>query len=331
MKYESSVKRSRSKVYLGKILPVFLAIALTGCGYATEDNTEEHGQRIDCPFFEEDITMYPGEVVSGWMSIQGGDTAYDEVVFSTDDPSVAKINLVDTRADTFLYYEIYAAGEGDTYVCAKTEDGETLSPKQHVTVSKTETETETESEYYITAGRIDTPAPEKKRETETETERETEPETYPPAVFYLPQTQTTPETIAETSPETVIVYVAPETIPETKPVSVKEPSPETEIIKADEPSSMTEERIEELEGKAVFWAPTGHKVHLDPACWSFKLGVTYAGTLEEAESVREKGWCGSCGQNGSYDGKNTQATKEVLAECYTYEDYIAEIPSRVFE
>mgnify|MGYP006912282142 CR=1 FL=1 len=122
MKYESSVKRSRSKVYLGKILPVFLAIALTGCGYATEDNTEEHGQRIDCPFFEEDITMYPGEVVSGWMSIQGGDTAYDEVVFSTDDPSVAKINLVDTRADTFLYYEIYAAGEGDTYVCAKTEE-----------------------------------------------------------------------------------------------------------------------------------------------------------------------------------------------------------------
>ena len=121
MKYESSVKRSRSKVYLGKILPVFLAIALTGCGYATEDNTEEHGQRIDCPFFEEDITMYPGEVVSGWMSIQGGDTAYDEVVFSTDDPSVAKINLIDTRADTFLYYEIYAAGEGDTYVCAKTE------------------------------------------------------------------------------------------------------------------------------------------------------------------------------------------------------------------
>ena len=81
----------------------------------------------------------------------------------------------------------------------------------------------------------------------------------------------------------------------------------------------------------MFWAPTGHKVHLDPACWSFKLGVTYAGTLEEAESVREKGWCGSCGQNGSYDGKNTQATKEVLAECYTYEDYIAEIPSRVFE
>ena len=306
MKYESSVKRSCSKVYLGKILPVILAIALTGCGYTPEDNTEEHGQRIDCPFFEEDITMYPGEVVSGWMSIQGGDTAYDEVVFSTDDPSVAKINLIDTRADTFLYYEIYAAGEGDTYVCAKTEDGETLSPKQHVTVSKTETETETESEYYITAGRIDETAPETKREPETETERETEPETYPPAVFYLPQTQTTPETVAETPPE-------------------------TEIIKTDEPSSMTEERIEELEGKAVFWAPTGHKVHLDPACWSFKLGVTYAGTLEEAESVREKGWCGSCGQNGSYDGKNTQATKEVLAECYTYEDYIAEIPSRVFE
>lgn len=329
MKYESSVKRSRSKVYLGKILPVILAIALTGCGYTPEDNTEEHGQRIDCPFFEEDITMYPGEVVSGWMSIQGGDTAYDEVVFSTDDPSVAKINLIDTRADTFLYYEIYAAGEGDTYVCAKTEDGETLSPKQHVTVSKNETETETETEYYVTAGRIDTPSPETKQETETE--RETEPETDPPAVFYLPQTQTTPETVAETPHETVIVYVAPETTPETKPASVKAPSPETEIIKADEPSSMTEERIEELEDKAVFWAPTGHKVHLSPLCWSFKLGVTYAGTLEEAESVREKGWCGTCGQNGSYDGKNTQATKEVLAECYTYEDYIAEIPSRVFE
>lgn len=92
-------------------------------------------------------------------------------------------------------------------------------------------------------------------------------------------------------------------------------------------SSMTLELAKSLEGKAVFWAPTGTKVHLDHECRSFKLGIAYAGTLEEAQSVRTEGWCGYCakGQGDSFDG-NYHATVDVILDCYTYSDYLNGIP-----
>lgn len=97
-----------------------------------------------------------------------------------------------------------------------------------------------------------------------------------------------------------------------------------------EDSSMTPELIAQLEGAAFFWAPSGDKVHVDPACRSFKKGYTFAGTLDEAQSVRTDGWCGICSKN-SDSAFNSYATAEVLATCYTYSDFLNGIPSDAFD
>lgn len=98
-------------------------------------------------------------------------------------------------------------------------------------------------------------------------------------------------------------------------------------------SSMTADKIEQLEGVAVFWAPTGNKIHLEHDCRSFKLGVAYAGTLREAQNVRTEGWCGYCAkyQSSSTYSSNYNATAEILTGCYTYDDYLNGIPYYVFQ
>ncbi len=165
-----------------------------------------------------------------------------------------------------------------------------------------------------------------------------------PVVVPVPEPEQTIEpeipVVEEPAP---IVWDDWNTVPEEdtavfEPVYV-EPTPEpvwTEptqtITIVHEDSSMTQELIEQLEGVAVFWAPTGDKIHLNHECRSFQLGVSFAGTLAEAQSVREKGWCGWCAKNqtsASYT-TNRNATSAVLAECYTYNDYLNGIPASVF-
>ena len=51
-----------------------------------------------------------------------------------------------------------------------------------------------------------------------------------------------------------------------------------------------------LENVAVFWTPSDGKIHLDPACRAFGT-VCFAGTLEEAQSVRTAGWCLWCAEH----------------------------------
>ncbi|MCI8387161.1 MAG: ion transporter [Clostridiales bacterium] len=97
-------------------------------------------------------------------------------------------------------------------------------------------------------------------------------------------------------------------------------------------SGMTAELIYELENIAVFWAPTGNKIHLNPNCTSFKLGYTYAGTLEQAESVRSGGWCGICsrGITDELYSVNAYASPEQLADCYTFDNFKDKIPAEAF-
>lgn len=92
-------------------------------------------------------------------------------------------------------------------------------------------------------------------------------------------------------------------------------------------STLSDDMISSLEGKAVFWAPTGEKIHLNPNCTSFKLGIVFAGTLEEARSVRTEGWCGICAKTKSSqkyekETNNTKATKDELSKCYSYTDFL---------
>lgn len=93
-------------------------------------------------------------------------------------------------------------------------------------------------------------------------------------------------------------------------------------------SSMTAELAGMLENVAVFWTRSGEKIHLDPNCRSVG-DVHYAGTLEEAQSVRTGGWCKQCAEHLAgtdnatfYIKGNVLATYESLISSYTYEDYI---------
>jgi hypothetical protein len=107
---------------------------------------------------------------------------------------------------------------------------------------------------------------------------------------------------------------------------------EPPVVIVHEDSSLTPEMIAELEGIAIFWAPTGDKMHLNPECKSFKKGYTFAGTLGQAQSVRTGGWCGTCSK-GATDNQtnNPRATKKALSACYSYSDYMNKIPAEAFQ
>ncbi len=98
-------------------------------------------------------------------------------------------------------------------------------------------------------------------------------------------------------------------------------------------SSMTSELAGMLEGIAVFWTPSGEKIHLNPSCRSFEENtVRYAGTLEEAQTVRTE-WCKLCAEHLAgtdtsefYIKGNIYSTKEILLDSYTYSDYCNGIP-----
>lgn len=120
---------------------------------------------------------------------------------------------------------------------------------------------------------------------------------------------------------------APETkAPETKAPETKAP---VKITHAD--SSLSPELVEALEGVAAFWAPTGKKIHLNPFCTSFHE-VVYAGTVAEANSVKDGGWCKICSKGADENTKsNVNATPEIIANCYSYDDYIHQIPACAFD
>ncbi len=100
-------------------------------------------------------------------------------------------------------------------------------------------------------------------------------------------------------------------------------------------SSMTEELAAMLENIAVFWSNADNKIHLDPACTS--ASVVFAGTIEEAQTVRTDGWCRRCaehldGTDNSvfYVKGNSYAASGVLADSYTFADYQNRIPADAF-
>lgn len=133
--------------------------------------------------------------------------------------------------------------------------------------------------------------------------------------------------------ESTVITDAPETeAPETEAPETEAPetnAPETEATGDGAEvleSSMTEERIGALVGKAYFWAPSGNKIHVKSDCRSFGKGVAYAGTFDQASAVRTGGFCGICSKGASAD-ENPLATAEILAGCYTYEDFMNGVPA----
>lgn len=186
---------------------VLAALSLFGCAEITEGGGNITS--FDCPELSGDeLVMLPGEVSEGWVSPNMRDLdlfSPDDVVFVSEDESVAQIELEEVRADIFLCYKVTAVSVGETYVYAMTTDGSVLTPKQKVTVdSGDEPETaepletvpptpETVAVYETAVHETAETAP----ETEIETEPETQPETEP-----APETTPEPEQILETPPET---------------------------------------------------------------------------------------------------------------------------------
>lgn len=169
----------------------------------------------------------------------------------------------------------------------------------------------------------------KETEPETEAPETKKPETQPPETK-APETKA-PETKAP------VVIVKPETQPpETKAPETKKPEtqpPETEppITITHKDSSLSPELVKALDGVAAFWAPSGSKIHLDPFCSAFK-GTVYAGTVADANSVKDGGWCQKCSSGANENTKsNVFATPEVIASCYSLQDYLNKIPATAFD
>lgn len=197
---------------------VLAALSLFGCAEITEGGGNITS--FDCPELSGDeLVMLPGETSEGWVSPNMRDLdlfSPDEVVFVSEDESVAQIELEEVRADIFLCYKVTAVSVGETYVYAMTTDGSVLTPKQKVTVDSGD-EPETAEPLETVPPTPETAAPETEPETEIETEPETQPETEP-----APETTPEPEQILETPPETepestVALPFEPIPQPETEP------------------------------------------------------------------------------------------------------------------
>lgn len=197
---------------------VLAALSLFGCAEITEGGGNITS--FDCPELSGDeLVMLPGEVSEGWVSPNMRDLdlfSPDDVVFVSEDESVAQIELEEVRADIFLCYKVTAVSVGETYVYAMTTDGSVLTPKQKVMVDSGD-EPETAEPLETVPPTPETAAPETEPETEIETEPETQPETEP-----APETTPEPEQILETPPETeaestVALPFEPIPQPETEP------------------------------------------------------------------------------------------------------------------
>lgn len=201
---------------------VLAALSLFGCAEITEGGGNITS--FDCPELSGDeLVMLPGETSEGWVSPNMRDLdlfSPDDVVFVSEDESVAQIELEEVRADIFLCYKVTAVSVGETYVYAMTTDGSVLTPKQKVMVDsgdEPETAEPLETVPPTTETVPETAAPETEPETEIETEPETQPETEP-----APETTPEPEQILETPPETepestVALPFEPIPQPETEP------------------------------------------------------------------------------------------------------------------
>ena len=197
---------------------VLAALSLFGCAEITEGGGNITS--FDCPELSGDeLVMLPGETSEGWVSPNMRDLdlfSPDDVVFVSENESVAQIELEEVRADIFLCYKVTAVSVGETYVYAMTTDGSVLTPKQKVMVDSGD-EPETAEPLETVPPTPETAAPETEPETEIETEPETQPETEP-----APETTPEPEQILETPPETeaestVALPFEPIPQPETEP------------------------------------------------------------------------------------------------------------------
>lgn len=166
--------KNRSIIFLCTVLT--LVFVLFGC---TETQLLSSGMTFECPAFEKgELVLTVGDKSDGWVSPNISDISgisADDIVFVSENESVAVIEYDRTKAEVFFYYTITAVGEGETVVYAKF--GDSVSVKQTVKVVSDKAETETEAETEIEA--------ETETETKTETKAESETEREKSGMTYV--------------------------------------------------------------------------------------------------------------------------------------------------
>lgn len=193
---------------------VLAALSLFGCAEITEGGGNITS--FDCPELSGDeLVMLPGETSEGWVSPNMRDLdlfSPDDVVFVSEDESVAQIELEEVRADIFLCYKVTAVSVGETYVYAMTTDGSVLTPKQKVMVDSGD-EPETAEPLETVPPSPETAAPE--TEAESTVALPFEP---------IPQPETEPEPEETDSGDMQLTYET-----ETEPIYEIPPQPQPEL------------------------------------------------------------------------------------------------------
>lgn len=221
--------------------------------------------------------------------------------------------------------------------CTEADRQESDSFEDRISITGTPVSDKSDEHITLESQVIESETPETKvpetKAPETKAPETKAPETKAPETK-APETKTPETKVPETkAPETKASETkAPETkAPETKAPETKAPETTATIRITHGDSSLTPEMVETLKGVAVFWAPTGKKIHLDPSCTSLHE-VVYVGTIAEAQSAKDGGWCRRCAKEADANtNANPNATAEVIADCYAYADYVGKIPAHAFD
>lgn len=216
--------------------------------------------------------------------------------------------------------------------CTEADRQESDSFEDRISITGTPVSDKSDEHITLESQVIESETPETKV-PETKAPETKAPETKAPETK-APETKAPETKVPETkAPETKASETkAPETkAPETKAPETKAPETTATIRITHGDSSLTPEMVETLKGVAVFWAPTGKKIHLDPSCTSLHE-VVYVGTIAEAQSAKDGGWCRRCAKEADANtNANPNATAEVIADCYAYADYVGKIPAHAFD
>lgn len=256
---------------------VLAALSLFGCAEITEGGGNITS--FDCPELSGDeLVMLPGETSEGWVSPNMRDLdlfSPDDVVFVSEDESVAQIELEEVRADIFLCYKVTAVSVGETYVYAMTTDGSVLTPKQKVMVDSGD-EPETAEPLETVPPTPETAETDAVPETAPETEIETEPETQP-------ETEPAPETIPETAPE---IETAPETEPESTVALPFEPIPPPETEPEPEETDSGDMQLTyETETEPIYEIPPQPQPELEVMSMNDECEVRMVNTRVNSDTV----------------------------------------------
>lgn len=182
----------RRTLYLLTTIVMALTI-LAGC--ATDSTDYGNIRELLWSFTDREIEMKPEDSKSGYVivSLQSRDSFdAEDIIFISDDESVATIKYTRTALSVYIYFEIESVGIGTTSVYAASADGETISEKIEITVTDdaaTEAATETDIVTHPQTSAATVPP-------ETEPIQSNPPSTDPPRVE-PPKTDPQPQVVVD--------------------------------------------------------------------------------------------------------------------------------------